>query len=230
MKSSRHDSRVRQLLAGMTLEQKVGQMFLLAFAGPDPARAEGMIREHFIGGCYISNENAGTPALACTLSAALQGYAASSGARIPLLLGADQEGAWSVMMPASTPGPGNLGLGAAHSLRSTFAMYRVIAEELRAVGYNTVFAPCVDVNSNPRNSIIGMRSFGEDPRQVARHGVAAVKGARAGGVIATAKHFPGHGDTALDSHRAIPRVDRSRSEVERIDLLPFASAIEAGVD
>jgi beta-N-acetylhexosaminidase len=223
-------SRVARLLTGMTLEQKVGQMFLLAFAGPDPARAEEMIRGHFIGGCYISNDNAPTPAAASALSAALQGYALSSGPRVPLLLGADQEGAWSVMMPASTTGPGNLGLGAARDPRMTAAMYRVIAEELRAVGFNTLFAPCVDVNSNPRNSIIGMRSFGEDPRQVARHGVAAVRGARDGGIITTAKHFPGHGDTAIDSHRNIPRVDRSRADVERIDLLPFRAAVRAGVD
>ena len=214
----------------MTLEQKVGQMFLLAFAGPDPARAERMIREHFIGGCYISNENARTGHAACGLSTALQVYAASSGAGVPLLLGADQEGAWSVMMPSSTTGPGNLGLGGAHDPRSTLAMYRVIAEELRSVGYNTLFAPCVDVNSNPRNSIIGMRSFGEDPREVARHGTAAVRGARAGGVITTAKHFPGHGDTTMDSHRNMPRVDRLRHDVQRIDLAPFRSAIRAGVD
>jgi beta-N-acetylhexosaminidase len=214
----------------MTLEQKVGQMFLLAFAGRDPARAERMIRDHFIGGCYISNENAETPEAACALSRTLQSYATSSGARIPLLLGADQEGTWGVMMPSSTTGPGNLGLGAAHHAHSTRDMYRVIAEELLAVGYNTLFAPCVDVNSNPRNSIIGMRSFGENPREVARHAVAAVRGARSAGIITTAKHFPGHGDTSTDSHRNIPRVDRPRAEVERIDLLPFRAAIDAGVD
>jgi beta-N-acetylhexosaminidase len=230
MKAGRVDPEVRRLLGEMTPEQKVGQMFLLAFAGPDPARAERMIREHFIGGCYISQENADTPRAACALSSRLQEYAASSGAGIPLLVGADQEGAWGVIMPESTTGPGNLGLGAANSARVTSKMYRVIGEELRAVGYNTLFAPCVDVNSNPRNSIIGMRSFGENPSNVGRLAKAAVRGARAGGVITTAKHFPGHGDTSLDSHRNIPRVERSRAEVEKIDLLPFRIAIRAGVD
>ena len=230
MNESSFAPEVRGLVARMTIEQKVGQMFLLAFAGPDPARARAMIRDHFIGGCYISQENADTARAACALSARLQEYAVSSGAGIPLLLGADQEGAWGVMVPDSTTGPGNLGLGAAGSGKLTRAMYRVIGEELRSVGYNTVFAPCVDVNSNPRNSVIGMRSFGEDPRAVARHAKAAVRGARAGGVITTAKHFPGHGDTSLDSHRNIPRVDRSRTEVERIDLPPFQAAIMAGVD
>jgi len=230
MRAARVDPEVRRRLGEMTLEQKVGQMFLLAFAGPDPAQAEPMIREHFIGGCYISQDNADTARAACALSKRLQGYATSSGAGIPLLIGADQEGAWGVMVPDSTTGPGNLGLGAAGSPRLTSKMYRVIAEELRAVGYNTLFAPCVDVNSSPRNSIIGMRSFGEDPLAVGRHAKAAVRGARAGGVITTAKHFPGHGDTSMDSHRNIPTVERSRAEVERIDLLPFRLAIQAGVD
>jgi len=230
MKAPRNDPEIRRRLEEMSLEQKVGQMFLLAFAGPDPAKAAVMIREHCIGGCYISQENAATAADACTLSTSLQGSAVSAGAGIPLLLGADQEGAWGVMVPASTTGPGNLGLGAADDPDTTSRMYRVIAEELRAVGYNTLFAPCVDVNSNPRNSIIGMRSFGEDANAVARHATAAVRGARSGKIITTAKHFPGHGDTSTDSHRNIPRVDRSRAEVERIDLLPFRATVGAGVD
>jgi beta-N-acetylhexosaminidase len=109
-------------------------------------------------------------------------------------------------------------------------MYRVIASEIGAVGYNTLLAPCVDVNSNPENPIIGMRSFGGRTADVARHAAAAVLGAREGGALTTAKHFPGHGNTLTDSHRGLPRVERSRKEIDEIDLPPFRAAVAAGVD
>jgi beta-N-acetylhexosaminidase len=221
---------VDELLQQMTLEEKLGQMFLLAFSGDRLDEARLLFEQHFVGAAYISNENVPSPAAAIKLVKAVQGYAASTRLQIPLILGVDQEGAWSVMTPGSCPGPGNLALGATGGAEDAYAMYEVIAQELNAVGLNTLLAPCADCNSNPHNSIIGMRSFGEAPELVGQMTAAAVRGAKAGGVIATLKHFPGHGDTRLDSHRGLPTVERGRDELRRIDLHPFAAGIQAGAE
>jgi len=223
------DEGIISIISSMDLEHRVGQLFLLAFGGDDPKRACCMIGDHYLGGCYISDVNASTPEKAAKLSATLQKCSLSSSG-IPLLLGVDQEGAWGVMMPASTTGPGNLALGATHDPEMTRTMYHVIGEELAAVGYNTLLAPCADVISNPNNPIIGMRSFGEDVDDVSRHVEAAVRGASEAGVITTVKHFPGHGNTADDSHRGIPRVDRDLKTLFEVDLAPFMAGINAGVD
>ena len=217
-------------MGAVTLEEKIGQLLMLAFAGNRLDEAAILLQRHHVGACYLGQENAPTPREAQELTRRLQALASASGQPAPMLLGVDQEGTWGVMVPGSATGPGNLALGAAADAEVTRRMYRVLGDELRAVGYNTIFAPCVDVNSNPDNPIIGMRSFGEQPEAVARLAAAAVRGAREAGVITTAKHFPGHGDTSTDSHRGIPRVDRPRADIERVDLLPFRSAIAAGVD
>ncbi len=221
---------VDTLLAQMTLEEKIGQMFLLAFAGDRLDEARVLFEQHFVGASYISNDNVPSPQAAVDLVRAVQGYAANTRLKIPLILGVDQEGAWSVMTPGSSPGPGNMALGATGRPEDAYAMYEVMARELRAVGLNTLLAPCADCNSNPHNSIIGMRSFGEKPGLVGQMAAAAVRGAHAGGVIATVKHFPGHGDTTLDSHRGIPTVTRSREDLRSIDLHPFVEGIRAGTD
>jgi beta-N-acetylhexosaminidase len=212
----------------MTLEEKIGQLFLLAFSGQRLDEARVLMEEHLVGACYISNDNVPTPEAALRLTETLQGYAAKTRLKIPLLLGVDQEGAWSVMTPGSAAGPGNMALGATRDPQTAFEMYKVFAEELLAVGLNAVYAPSADCNSNPHNSIIGMRSFGEPPELVGAMTAAAVRGAQEHGLIATIKHFPGHGDTREDSHRGIPRVDRSADELRRIDLYPFAQGIAAG--
>ncbi|HIE42651.1 MAG TPA: hypothetical protein EYP95_05430, partial [Nitrospinaceae bacterium] len=152
------------------------------------------------------------------------------GDSLPLLLGVDQEGTWSVMAEDSHPGPGNLALGSAGNLALTQQRYHDIAQELRQCGLNLVFSPCADVNTNPLNAIIGMRSFGTDPKDVGEHVAAAVKGAKSAGVLTTLKHFPGHGDTKIDSHRDLPTVSRSKADVWSIDLAPFREGIKAGVD
>src|SRR2546426_1684031 len=146
----------------MTLEQKVGQMFMLAFVGSTAKHAAALLRDHHVGACYLSNDNFVDPAHAAALASELQALA-RAGSGIPALLAADQEGAWAVLTPHSCPGPGNMGLGATWSVEDTREMYTVFGQELRAAGLNADLAPAADVNSTPLNSIIGMRSFGEDP-------------------------------------------------------------------
>ncbi|MGQ0570967.1 MAG: glycoside hydrolase family 3 protein [Armatimonadota bacterium] len=213
----------------MTLEQKIGQMFMLAFAGTTIDDAAVLVREHFVGACYLSNDNFTDPGQAARLAAGLQALAREA-AGMPLLLAADQEGAWAVLTPYSCPGPGNLGLGATWSVEHTRAMYAVFGVELRAVGMNADLAPVADTNTNPANPIIGMRSFGEQPDLVAAHVRAAIEGLHSAGVCATAKHFPGHGDTTLDSHRGLATVDRDVESLEEREFRPFREAVAAGVD
>jgi beta-N-acetylhexosaminidase len=213
-----------------SLEEKVGQLFILAFPGKDAEAARALIERYNLGGCYLSQDNAASFAEARALTAALAAIAAQRRSAPPLLLGVDQEGAWSVLTPESTTGPGNLALGSADNTTLTAAMYQVFGVEMRSAGFNCVLGPCADVNLNCDSPIIDTRSFGEVPKRVAMHVAAAVAGAHAGGIVACAKHFPGHGDTAADSHREIPQVDKPLAALLREDLAPFQAAVAAGVE
>ena len=211
------------------VRRKVGQLFLLAFSGTEADLVLPFIEDRGIGGLYLSNENLGKPENAAKLLNTLQNASLNGISKLPLLTAADQEGAWGVMVPYSSTGPGNMALGAADP-SFTKSMYSVFSEELSSVGIFCDLSPASDVNSNPLNPIIGTRSFGENPQKVAIRVKAAIDGLHQNGVIATAKHFPGHGNTSTDSHSGIPRVTRPLHEIESIDLLPFVAAIEAGVD
>ena len=219
---------IESIIASMTTEEKVGQMFMLAFAADQMDEARVLMEEHLVGGAYIGDDNVPSARSAVALCNRLQGFAANTRLGIPLLLGCDQEGTWSVMTAESAMGPGNMALGATGDPQRAYDMYGVIARETSAVGLNVVLGPAADCNSNPRNSIIGMRSFGEKPDLVARMTAAAVRGIQDNGSVATLKHFPGHGDTRLDSHRGLPTVTRNRDALMQIDLQPFAAGIEAG--
>jgi len=208
---------------------KVGQLFMLAFTGEDPEIVLPLIKDRGIGALYLSNDNLNDPERASKLLNILQEGALQGISGQPLLTAADQEGAWAVLTPHSASGPGNMALGGAPS-SYTRKMYSTFATEMTAVGVFCNLAPCADVNSNPLNPIIGTRSFGENPHEVAIRVSEAVKGLHDGHMIATAKHFPGHGNTATDSHSGLPVVDRSKEEIDSIDILPFKAAIDAGVD
>lgn len=126
--------------------------------------------------------------------------------------------------------PGNLALGVVDDVALTARVATAIGTDLRRAGVDVDFAPSVDVNSDPRNPVVGVRSFGGDPELVSRHGVAFVQGLQAAGVAATAKHFPGHGATSVDSHLGLPVIDVDEETFRRRDLPPFAAAVAAGVD
>ena len=131
---------------------------------------------------------------------------------------------------ATTSFPGNMALGAINSQAATEAVARATGQELRALGITMNLAPDIDISNNPANPVIGVRSFGSDPELVARLGTNAVMGYQAAGVVATLKHFPGHGDTDIDSHLALPVVPFDIERLEAVELKPFRSAIEAGVE
>ena len=147
------------------------------------------------------------------------------------LIAIDEEGGDVTRLHAAagSPYPGNALLGRIDDVDYTEQVARVVGEELRLAGCNLDFAPDADVNSNPRNPVIGVRSFGADPALAARHTAAWVRGLQASGTAACVKHFPGHGDTAEDSHRALPVVDQHLASLRKRELVPFVAAIEAGV-
>jgi beta-N-acetylhexosaminidase len=215
----------------MTLEQAVGQQFLLTFEGREapPKQFLDVMRRHHIGGVVLfRHKNMGSLSELRGLTTALQNAAAESG-QPPLLVAADQEGGQLIAVDQTTPFPGNMALGAAGSEKLAYKVGRALGKELSAVGVNVDFAPVCDVNNNPLNPVIGTRSFGEDPRLVARMSAALIRGLQSSGVAATAKHFPGHGDTSSDSHRGAPIVMHNAKRIRSVELVPFRAAVNSGV-
>ena len=178
-----------------------------------------------LGGVILFAPNVGDADELARMTAALRTE------REDVLIAADEEGGTVTRLEATTGSsyPGNLALGAVDDVALTRAVAESIAAMLARGGINFDLAPVVDVNSNPRNPVIGARSFGADPERVAAHGAAFTRGLQESGVAACAKHFPGHGDTELDSHVALPTVRRSVAELDAVELRPFRAAIEAGV-
>jgi len=181
--------------------------------------------ERGLGGIVLFADNVREPEQVAELTSALRGR------RPDLVVAIDEEGGDVTRLEAASGSsyPGNLALGSVDDVELTRAVAGAIAEELRAAGVTLNLAPVADVNSNPRNPVIGVRAFGARPELVARHVSAFVIGTQERGVAACAKHFPGHGDTALDSHLELPKVDDDRDELVAGPLLPFRAAVEAGV-
>ncbi len=219
--------------AGMTLEQQIGQLFAVGFPGPTatPELLDLIQRDH-VGAVILFSRNIRSRDQTAALTHELQLAARAAGHPAPLLVMTDQEnGVVRRLGPESTIFPGSMALGAvagehAEGLVSDIA--RATARELKAHGINMNLAPVVDVNNNPANPVIGVRSFGERADQVARLGAAAVRGYQDEGVIATFKHFPGHGDTGVDSHRALPTILADLDRLEALELVPFRRGIAAG--
>ena len=225
----------------MTLEQKIGQMLMPAFqtwsdqhgAGYVTKLPEGLadaIREFGFGGVALFSENAAGTAAAVSLTSDMQAAAISSEAGIPLLIAADQEGGYVTRLGTGTTLCGNMALGASGSAEMTRLAASILGSELNALGIGMDFAPVMDVNSNPANPIIGVRSFSDDPELAARLGEAYVAGLHDMGVASALKHFPGHGDTSVDSHTGLPCIDKSLDELRSGELIAFRAGIEAGTD
>ena len=208
----------------LTLEQAVGQQCLFAFIGKRRPSADILktLRRQHVGGIVLFRaKNIGTPAELRRLTAELQKAAARAG-QPPLLIAADQEGGQLMAIGDGTPFPGNLALGATRSEDLSYKVGQALGREVAAVGVNVNFAPVCDVNNNPDNPVVGTRSFGEDPALVAQLAAAMVRGVQDAGVAASAKHFPGHGDTASDSHHLAPVIPHGLDRLEQVELPPSA--------
>lgn len=223
---------VTEILQNMSLEEKIGQVIIAYFTGPEFSQApEKELQQLPLGGIILfsSAGNIESPAQVAHLTEQIQQAARDSGIT-PLFIAIDQEGGVVARLTEGvTLFPGNMALGAAGSEELARRSAEVMARELRILGINFNFAPVVDVNNNPANPVIGVRSFGSDPREAARLGRAEVVSYRQEKVIATAKHFPGHGDTDVDSHYGLPLIPYELSRLEKVELLPFQAMIDAGV-
>lgn len=207
------------------------QQLMFSFTGTTPPQPvlDGVRAGVISSFCLFEHMNIDSPGQLRELNEALL-RAAAEGDQPPPLIGVDQEGGQLVPITGgATELPGNMALGATRDAALAEQAGRVIARELRAMGANVNFAPSLDVNINSANPVVGARSFGADPQLVADLGIAMLKGLQAEGVIATAKHFPGHGDTSSDSHFTAPVVPHDLDRINAVELLPFRAAIAAGV-
>ncbi|WP_405153182.1 beta-N-acetylhexosaminidase [Paenibacillus sp. FSL K6-0108] len=216
----------------LSLEQRVGQMFMCGFHGQHAdEQIHQLIRDYHVGGVIYFRRNVESVDQLNRLSADLQAIAVEAG-ELPLMISVDQEGGMVARIDKEgvTQVPGNMALGATGNPAYTLECAQILGHELKSIGIDMNLAPVLDVNNNFLNPVIGVRSYGENAESVAAHGAAAIKGYQSRGVTATAKHFPGHGDTAVDSHLGMVTVPHDRNRLEKVELLPFRRAIEAGVD
>lgn len=213
------------------LRKKVGQLFVFGFHGYEPTKQiKRLIEDGGIGGTIYFSRNVKDAEQVHKLSSELQDIASKAG-QPPLFVAIDQEGGMVArLVDGVTLMPGNMALGAAGLAEGARETARVCGEELRLLGVTMNYAPCIDVNNNPENPVINVRSYSDRSDVVAELGAAAVEGYQAARVAATVKHFPGHGDTAVDSHHALPILLHGRERLEAIELKPFRAAIEAGTD
>lgn len=217
-------------LAAMTVEEKVGQLLIGGFEGTEIGdQATRLVQEYQVGGLILYGRNIAGAGQLVTLT---NGLKALNGDGIPLFLSIDQEGGGVDRMPPEVRRtPGAYCVGQTGSVPAAQSYGDVLAAECAAFGLNLDFAPVLDVWSNPGNTVIGQRAFSADARTVAGLGPAAARRMMDQGIIPAVKHFPGHGDTAVDSHVGLPVVDKSLEELEKTELIPFRAAIQsAGTD
>ena len=227
------EEQAAEIVSKMTLEEKVGQMLMPDFRNWNGSaftvindEVKGVVQKYHLGGVILFAENVKGTEQTTRLVDGLQ----QASSKIPLLITIDQEGGIVRRLQTGTGMPGNMALGATRSTDLSYKVGNVIGRELNSLGINVNFGPDLDVNINPANPVIGVRSFGSDPNLVADLGVAYINGVQAAGVSATGKHFPGHGDTATDSHLGLPVVTHDIATMNKVDLVPFKAAIANGLD
>lgn len=225
------DPDIERLVSKMTLEEKIGQMLMVFFKGPEVSpELKAMIATHKVGGVilYTGAGNPSDAASTAKLCAAAQAVAASTPQKVGLFVGIDQEGGPVVRLRQGvTLFPSQMAVAATGNREHARTMARITAQELKALGVNTNFAPVADVNVNPKNPIISIRSFGSDPALVSRMVAAMTEEYVRAKVICTPKHFPGHGDTSVDSHVGLPVNPHDMRTLERVDFPPFQASFAA---
>jgi beta-N-acetylhexosaminidase len=218
-------------LENMSLAEKVGQLFQVGFHSKTADQEiKDLIENYHIGGVIYFSRNLDSLQQTAFLSNTLQDLALNSGASLPLFISADQEGGAVTRIKGGTHFPGNMALGATADPELVRKTAAATAAELKSIGINVNLAPVLDVNNNAQNPVIGVRSFGGKAELVAELGRAYIAGLQSKDVTATAKHFPGHGDTDTDSHLDLPVINHPRQRLEKVELFPFKEAIAAGVD
>ena len=212
-------------MARLSLDEKIAQLMVMHLTpSTQPGTLDAVkatVEKYKVGGLLFSSGDIISQAKICNEAQELSA--------IPLLVTADAEWGLSMRLKDAPVFPKNMILGAIDDDRLLYEYGREMARECRAIGVHVNFAPVLDVNDNPDNPAIGLRSFGENPDAVARHGIAFARGLEDNGVLTVAKHFPGHGNPSTDSHKMLPTVNKTRSELKMCELLPFRQYIDAGL-
>ncbi len=230
-----------EMLANMSIQDKLTTMMIPAMncwrdgTGSKAVTTlneeqESFLQKYHFGGLILFEDSIDTNEQTYKLIKSLQKANSEGGAGTALFIAVDQEGGAVTRLSKGTQLVGNMALGATGDTEMSRLSAQIIGKELKTLGFNVNFAPALDVNNNPDNPIIGVRSFSDDPGIVAEHGEKYVEGLHEEGVIACLKHFPGHGDTHVDSHKGFPRIDKTYEELRNFELYPFAEVIKAGAD
>ena len=228
----------------MTLKDKIEQMLILDYSlvpyskegDADATKLSSAVKEiienHNFGGIILFRDNLVGTEQTFNLIKDIQESATTNNNthKIPLFIAVDQEGGRVTRLSTGTSMPGNMALGAINDYATTKEYASVIGKELYSLGFNVDFAPVLDVNNNPSNPIIGVRSFSSDPNRVAKMGEAFIEGLQSEKIASTLKHFPGHGDTATDSHTGLPLINKSYEDIKSLELIPFKAGIDKGAD
>lgn len=233
------ESDLKAIVEGMSVDEKIGQMLMPDFRNwqkQGESKATGftvmndevgsIIKKYHLGGVILFAENVVGTEQTARLTDGLQ----KASPELPLFITIDQEGGIVTRLQTGTNLPGNMALGAARSEKYAYQTGEIIGKELSSLGVSVNFGPALDVNNNPGNPVIGVRSFSSNPELVSKLGIQTIKGLQSQNMAATTKHFPGHGDTAVDSHYGLPLVSHDKERLRSVELVPFQKAIDEGVD
>ncbi|MBV7504399.1 beta-N-acetylhexosaminidase [Bacillus sp. sid0103] len=220
---------ISDMIAGMSLDEKIGQMIIAGITGTSmDTNTKNLLTKDKVGGIIFYKYNLVNPTQAVQLVNQLK---SESDPNLPILLGVDQEGGRVTRLPGGLINfPPNKEIGAINNSQFSYHVGTMLGKELKGFGFNLDFAPVLDINSNPNNPVIGDRSFGNTSEIVSKLGIQTFKGIQSQKIIPTIKHFPGHGDTSVDSHLELPIVNKGLKQLNELELIPFEQAINSGAD
>ena len=220
---------VPDTISNMSLEEKIGQMVIAGISGTSlQPEDEKLIKDYHVGGLIFYGNNLQTPEQTKQFVNRVKGINQSN--QLPLFISVDQEGGRISRLPGVKETPSNEKIGEMNDAKYAYKMGQTLGKDLKSLGFNLDFAPVLDINSNPNNPVIGDRSYGNNPSLVSKLGIQTMKGIQSEKIISVIKHFPGHGDTSVDSHVQLPVVTKGLSELQDLELVPFKKAIHEGAD
>ncbi|CDN44809.1 MULTISPECIES: beta-N-acetylhexosaminidase [Paenibacillus] len=229
--SNAQSQEIARRIGSMSTEEKVGQLVIAGVEGIKPDKeAETLVRDYRVGGFILFRDNMKTLQGTVDFLNGLKALNKAEG-NLPLMLGVDEEGGKVTRMPASVEKiPSNGIIGKSANAEYARDVSQLLARRVKAFGFSVDFAPVLDVNSNPDNPVIGDRSYGSSAQLVTKLGTAAMLGFKKEGILGVLKHFPGHGDTSVDSHKQLPVTGNGLSRLQEVELPPFQAAIDQGAD
>ncbi|MBM7586898.1 beta-glucosidase-like glycosyl hydrolase [Bacillus pakistanensis] len=219
-----------EMISDMSLNEKIGQMVIAGISGTKINQStKTLINQYKVGGIIFYGDNLESPQQVVQLLNQIKSENKQN--RLPLLLSVDEEGGRVSRLPGNLLDlPTNKEIGKINNPEFSYEIGTLLGEELKEFGFNLDFAPVLDVNSNPNNPIIGDRSFGNNADLVSKLGIQTMKGIQSQNIIPVIKHFPGHGDTSVDSHLNLPKVNKSLEDLKKLEIIPFKNAIDNGAE